>query len=68
MYFDSINGSQSTGIIFLNKLLKQNEMKFFVCEKILYDVNLQNSAVTNQISIKNNHNIITEKFQFHLVS
>ncbi len=68
MYFNSINGSQSTGIIFLNKLLKQNEMKFFVCEKILYDVNLQNSAVTNQKSIEKNHNIITEKFQFHLVS
>ena len=51
----------------MNKLLKQNEIKFFLCEKILYDANFHKSAIHHK-SIESNHNIITEKIQFHLVS
>jgi hypothetical protein len=77
MYFNTIRNSNKCSkieIIFINKLLKQNEIKYVVCEKILSDLNFRkynkNSYPSNVLA-KNSievSQIIIENLHHYLVS
>jgi hypothetical protein len=69
---------QNIGIIFINNILYQNEIKYAVCEKILNDLNIRKSdtkhindtkfADKSNLIEKEMNQIITENLQYCLVS